>query len=97
MVTPCFFAGRPGWGACDGPIDRCHLIPKQRIKRELRLAPSDVVRVVWDPRAWVPGCRWHHGQMDAYAVRLRREDLPAGTEEFAVEHGLVWSLERDYA
>jgi hypothetical protein len=30
----CFFARRPGAGACDGALIRAHLIPAQRIKRE---------------------------------------------------------------
>lgn len=59
--------------------------------------------VLWDERVWVPMCGGptgiggHHGQLD-YSGKLRipRELLPPGLEEFAREHGLVWSLDRDY-
>jgi hypothetical protein len=67
-VNPgCFFAGRPGWGPCDGPLIRAHLIAKQFIKREVfsarraqgltsAQARAGVTDVAWDDRVWVPCC-----------------------------------------
>lgn len=63
----CFFAGRPGWGACDGELIRAHLIAKQAIKREvfsaLRAgglgqaeARARIAGYAWDRRCWVPCC-----------------------------------------
>ena len=58
--------------------------------------------VIWDPRVWVPMCGGltgiggHHGAFDAKQIRLRRDELPEGLEEFAREYGLEWSLDRDY-
>lgn len=90
---------------CDGELVKAHLIPKQRIRRELRLGRSDaeLEALVWDERVWVPVCGGptgiggHHGMLDySRTVRIPREVLPVGLEEFALEHGLGWSLERDY-
>lgn len=78
-------------------MDRAHLVPKQRIKREFRYLPaSDLHLLVWDDRVWVWACRFHHAQFDNYRFRLTREQLPGAVEQWAAEHGLVWSLMRDY-
>jgi len=81
---------------CDGRLVRCHLIPKQLIKRAGG-------RDVWDPRSWVWGCGGptgvggHHGAFDsARTLRLARSGLPAHVEEFAYELGLMWYLDRTY-
>ena len=80
---------------CDGPLVRVHLIPKQLIKRE--------GGKVWDRRAWVWGCGGiagnggHHGMLDhSRTLRLPREALPVKIEQFALELGLLWWLERTY-
>jgi hypothetical protein len=80
---------------CDGRLVRCHLIPKTVIQ--------DAGGKVWDPRAWVWGCGGptgiggHHGMLDhSKTLRLPRECLPAGLEEFALELGLMWFLDRTY-
>jgi hypothetical protein len=80
---------------CEGRLVRCHLIPKQKIK----LAGGGV----WDRRAWVWGCggvtgnSGHHGLLDhSRRLRLPREAIPAGTEEFAMELGLLWWLDQTY-
>jgi hypothetical protein len=63
----CFFAGRPGWGPCDGPLIRAHLLAKQIVKREVfsarrraGLSPAaarkGVTDIAWDERIWVPAC-----------------------------------------
>jgi hypothetical protein len=63
----CFFAGRPGWGPCDGPLIRAHLIPKRMIKREVfsallargvekPLARLSLVDYAMDERCWVMCC-----------------------------------------
>jgi hypothetical protein len=90
----CFFADE---GPCAGRLVKAHLIPKQRIRREVG------AEHMWDDRTWVwvcggaSGVNGHHGQLDfSRTMRIPRARLPRELEEFAAEHGLVWSLERDY-
>lgn len=59
--------------------------------------------LVADPRCWVWGCGGivgsggHHGQLDhARTLKIPREYLPRGIEEFAHELGLTWWLDREY-
>jgi hypothetical protein len=82
----CFFKDRPGWGPCDGPLIRAHLIAKQIIKREVfsvlagehgrEKARKLLEPYVWDERGWVPCCGGptgiggHHGRLDARGTRL---------------------------
>jgi hypothetical protein len=56
-----------------------------------------------DPRSWVWACggpmgnAGHHGMLDASrTLRIPRDRLPAGLEEFAEELGLTWYLCREY-
>jgi hypothetical protein len=106
LMTPvCFFAHL---GNCQGRLVRAHLIPKQRIKREVQSRdrqhpPLPMNDVIWDPRCWTWMCggygygnAGHHGRFDAKQLRIPRYRLPEGVEEFAEEYGLVWSLDRDY-
>jgi hypothetical protein len=88
---------------CDGRLIRAHLIPKQRVKRELRgYGPAKLAEVLWDTRCWIPACggmmgnAGHHGAFDQRQLYVPRWALPAGVEEYALEHGLVWSLDRDF-
>lgn len=91
-VTVCFFASL-GFTGCEGRMDRAHLIAQQVIKREVGRSKT----VLQDPRVWVPACRGHHFRFDySRTVRLRRDQLPAGVEEYAAEHGLGWRLDHDY-
>lgn len=93
----CWFADLPGAGPCDGVLRKCHLIPKQKIKREVGKA------AMWDERVWVWGCGGptgiggHHGMLD-YSRKLRvpRDRLPEAVEAFAEQHGLGWWLDREY-
>jgi hypothetical protein len=87
----CFFA-RFSDEPCDGPTDKAHLIPKQRIKREV----SDDPRLVWHPSVWVHACRRHHADFDNHVFRIARSDLPAVTEAAAKVLGMEWSLVSDY-
>lgn len=83
--------------SCDGPIDRCHLIPKQRIRREFHNAEPDVLHtLIWHPAVLVKGCRRHHGDFDAKHLRIRREDLPPACETYAKAFNLEWSLDASY-
>lgn len=91
--APCRFA--KGYGRCDGPLDAHHLIPKQRIKREFR-HDDRLVDLIADPRNGIAVCRRHHDMLEGRKLRMLRVELPAGLEEFAVEVGMVWCLERDF-
>jgi hypothetical protein len=82
----CFFAGRRGWGPCDGALIRAHVVPKRMMKRELwaplnREHPPMKAReilggLIWDPRAWVPCCGGptgiggHHAELDTPGLSL---------------------------
>lgn len=94
-MSGCFFHGD---GTCSGLLERAHLIPKQRIKRELkyRLSADELHDVVWDPRVLVLACRRHHILFDAWRLRPLREALPEGVEEFARQWGFEAFLERDF-
>ena len=84
---------------CSGRMDRVHLVPRQLLRRELRkrLTPSELDAVLWDERAWVPGCRQHHHELDSSRrLRIPRGLVPGETEVFAREHGLEYWLEREY-
>jgi hypothetical protein len=66
----------------------------QVIRREV----SADFDVMWDPRAWVPGCVRHHRALDhSRQVRIGRLELPESVEEFAREYPAVafW-LDREY-
>jgi hypothetical protein len=96
LVRVCFFSPYSEH-PCDGPRDRCHLIPKQRIKREWRsLGAEDLKKLVWHRSVWVWGCRRHHGDFDNKALRVPRSRVPAVTWSFAEQFGLTWSLDRDF-
>jgi hypothetical protein len=101
----CFASGLEGAGACDGQLVKAHLIPRQLIKRELArgLSTRELAELCWDARVWVPMCggpmgnAGHHGALDfARTLRIPRALLPVGVEEFALEHGLEWWLDREY-
>lgn len=104
-VTGCWFAGLPDAGPCDGGLVRCHLIPKQLLKR---LFPHgfdgrSLAVLQADPRSWVWGCGGptgiggHHGQLDtSRKLRVPRPLLPSGVEEMATELDLLWWVDREY-
>jgi len=48
MSGPCWLAGIPGAGRCDGARVRAHLIPQQLLKREF---PNGAV---WTEHGWKP-------------------------------------------
>jgi hypothetical protein len=62
-----------------------------------------VEQLIDDERSWVPMCgglmglSGHHGQLDwSRKLRIPRELIPVGTEEFAIELDLLWWLDRTY-
>jgi hypothetical protein len=96
-------------GGCDGRLVKAHLIPKQRIVREIPLRRMGVAErrrelydTVWNERCWTwmcggpTGIGGHHGAFDAKQIRIQPWDLPPSLLEYAQEYGLEWCLERDY-
>lgn len=83
MSEACFLARFAPAGAeeCRGPMQRCHLVTKQRLKalwREVHHSrsvrprewlsgalPATLRQLLDDPRLWVPGCERHHRLMDS--------------------------------
>lgn len=55
-----------------------------------------LVQLLMDPRNGIPLRRWHHDELEQRRARLTRRDLTADMEQFAVELGLGWYLERTY-
>jgi hypothetical protein len=94
MSRRCFlapFSSTP----CDGQLRRVHLVEKQALRRR--------GHDKWDRRAWVwacggpwPGLSAHHGEFDAYKLRVPRERLPAAVEELCAELGMLFYLDRRY-
>lgn len=103
-VTRCWFAREldlPA-GSCDGELVKAHLLPKEKIRRELasrRMTPEQRSAAVWDPRVWRPACGGpmgnggHHGQFDSWALSVPREKVPAELVQWAEEHGLAWMID----
>jgi hypothetical protein len=97
----CFlarFSDRP----CDGRLVKAHLIPRNLLFRSLD--PITARKVIADPRSWVWACggimgnAGHHGMLDASrTLRVPLEEIPSETIELAVEIGLDWWLDREYA
>jgi hypothetical protein len=111
MPERCWFAALPDAGPCEGRLVRCHLIPQQLIRREVRTLaalrdPRGEIPVrlrAIDPRCWVYGCGGamgpggHHGRFKPDGpLPIPRRLLPAGLEKFAAELGLGWWLDRTY-
>jgi hypothetical protein len=86
--TPCDFRA-------DGLPDRCHLIPKQRLKeayRRRKLPEHVVIARARDPRVLVLGCRKHHHLFDfAKKIRLKEEDYPERLHDYAQEYGWFYN------
>ena len=89
--SPCWLAQfQPT--ACQGEVQLCHLIKQQRL-RDYHV-PEEAI---WDQRVLVPGCERHHNALDkTRTLRVPRVALPPEVEEYAAEHQLLWSLDRDY-
>jgi hypothetical protein len=90
---------------CDGELVRCHLIPKSRLRQELRswVSADTVDKLIWDDATWVwacggpQGCTGHHGMFDIErTIRVPRVQIPRSTERFAVAWHLEWLLTRLY-
>lgn len=91
---------------CNGRLQRVHLISKQRIKRALRSGAGrlraehmelSADEIVWDDRAWVPGCEAHHHMLDqSRKLQIPRWAISPATEQYAREYGLMVFLELEY-
>jgi hypothetical protein len=97
----CWFADLPGAGPCDGRLVRCHLVPRQVLRRELNASRA----VLDDPRLWVWGCGGpvgvggHHGRLDSRGcdpLRIPRHRLPLEFVAWCEELGLGWYVDREF-
>lgn len=90
----CWICGRP-----ERPerLDVCHLIPAQRLRAHTSTLPDEERwPIVYDPRICVAGHRGCHHRLDSRHHTIHYGELPNSAIEFAEEHRLSWSLERDY-
>lgn len=86
----CWFA-EYATDPCAGRLEKAHILPKQLLRRE------DLGEHLWDEAVWVPGCRHHHFQFDAYrGLCVPLGAVPVETVAFADRHGLGWYLERRF-
>lgn len=75
-------------------MDRCHLIPAQRLRKwGLRAIQND-------SRILVRGCRQHHMRYDGIDALHKLVpdygDFPQGCRDFARENGLYYDCERGW-
>ena len=80
------------WRA-DGEADPCHLVPKQRIKSELRAlgwTTRQIKDAIWDARLIVPGCRKAHDAFDGKRIPLLEDDYPPPMREWARANGFAF-------
>lgn len=86
---PCAIHDDPS--QCEFPIQVCHLIPKQALRRRGLAA-----EVTYDPRNALPACYRAHRRSDSGIERFPADRIPDEAWEFASELGLGWMLERLY-
>jgi hypothetical protein len=82
---------------CDGPIDPCHLLPKQRLKniaKQRGYTDDETLRLVWDERNGVPGCRAFHHKLDNGFMRVYWSQIPMDAYAFAHDWDLEWEMEQ---
>jgi hypothetical protein len=85
--------------ACDGPIDPCHLLSKQKLKRIAKdrgYDEAETLAMVWDERNGVPGCRAYHHRLDNGFMRVYYHQLPGFTHDFIFAYDLEWEMEQVY-
>jgi hypothetical protein len=96
-MPKCFFAHL---GGCEGRLVKAHLVPKSRLKQELRQRHIAINDVIWDERCWrfmcggITGIGGHHGAYDAKQIRIPREQVPPDLVAFLAEYELGWMVER---
>jgi hypothetical protein len=93
---------------CDGALVRCHLIPRQRLKKswaDIRHRWTGTLQeLIDDRRTWVPACGGpmgvggHHGELDfSRKLRIPIWRLPTETLLLVEAIGLDWWVVREYA
>jgi len=88
VTSTCWFA-RLGYVDHDGPLQRAHWIPKQRL-RQAGLGTD----AVWDPRVWRWSCMRHHHKVDNGFIDLNPDDFPAELWEYAAENRFSFNADR---
>jgi hypothetical protein len=96
-MPECFFSHL---GGCQGPtMVKAHLVPKSRLKVELRgrVEPEELWSLLWHPAVW----RWmsgglsnlagHHGMFDAKQIKL--DEPPEDLVEFLRGLDLEWMVD----
>lgn len=81
---------------CDGPLDPCHLIKRQKLRfHTLPLPLEQRIAAMWDPRLGIPLCRWLHKRVppDGFDFTVYLEWLPAQASDAADAWGLAHLLE----
>jgi hypothetical protein len=76
---------------CEGDVQACHVVPKQRLKRY-----GFDAQVIYDPRSAIAGCEKAHRRNDRAFDRFPIEFLPREVHDFYEELGLRFALERIY-
>ncbi len=90
VVQACWLAQYdPRERRCRGRMDPAHLLKQQWLERA-------GVKDPWDRRLWVPACRLHHGEFDAFKLSVPLEALPWSFLQVCDELGLTPLVDRRY-
>lgn len=84
---------------CEGPIDPCHLLPKQRLRTiaaRREYGEGKTLALIWDHRNGIPGCRAFHHRLDNGFIRLYWDQLPPAAQHFARDWDLVDEMKHVY-
>lgn len=75
---------------CEPPVQACHLIPKQALRRR------GLYEAVWDTRNGLGACYKAHRRSDGALERFPAHCISAEARAFADELGLGWMLDKLY-
>ena len=81
---------------CDGVMDACHIIPKVFLKHIGADSEATRLRIMFDTRNGLAGCRAGHNILDGPYCPVTFDQLPDGVIDFAEENGILWRLEKMY-
>lgn len=85
---------------CDGPMDPCHLLPKQRLRAIARdrYPDNDEMqhKLIWSVANGIPACRAYHHKLDNGFIRIYWHQLPIEAKQFAINWDVEWEMEQAF-
>jgi hypothetical protein len=95
----CSFYGAICGRPCEGKLQACHFLKRQRVRHALEALGFDrelIQLAEWDPRNGVPGCEMHHQRFDSQRMpplAVPRHLVPVPVVDFTAAWGLETQLE----